>query len=215
MKILCINRGSSSLKYSLYEMGEDELQVEEGETKSIFDLIEKKSLSFDAVAHRIVHGGRDHIKPEKVTQELMKMLKKISSYAPLHLPAEITLVETVQKHFPKIPQVLCFDTAFHRNMPTLSQYFPLPKELFHEGIMRYGFHGLSYEYILSALPKEDREKLIIAHLGNGVSLAAISEGKALDTTMGFTPIGGVMMGTQWRPGSRSSALFARGEGLRQ
>lgn len=194
--VLCINRGSSSLKYSLYEMGEKEHLLVQGETKSIFALIEEESLSFDAVAHRIVHGGKEHIKPEKVTQGLIEKLKRISSFAPLHLPEEIALVEEVQKHFPQTPQFLCFDTAFHRKMPMLSQHFPLPKVLFDEGIIRYGFHGLSYEYITSVLPKEDQEKLIIAHLGNGASLAAILEGRPLDTTMGFTPIGGVMMGSR-------------------
>lgn len=194
--ILCINRGSSSLKYALYEMGEEEHLIMQGEVDSIFTLIKEKELSFDVVAHRIVHGGKDHVKAEKVTGVLLEKLKNLAPFAPLHLPLEIALIEGIQEHFPNLPQFVCFDTAFHRKMPMRSQHFPLPEELFDAGILRYGFHGLSYEYILTALPKEDQEKLIIAHLGNGASLAAIKEGKPLETTMGFTPTGGVMMGSR-------------------
>jgi acetate kinase len=127
---------------------------------------------------------------------LLAELRSLIPFAPLHLPSAIQCIEAVRAHFPDLPQVVCFDTAFHRNMPELAQRFPLPRELWYDGVRRYGFHGLSYEYIVSALGTEGRGRLVIAHLGNGASLAAVRDGRSMDTTMGFTPTGGVMMGTR-------------------
>jgi acetate kinase len=126
----------------------------------------------------------------------MTTLRKLVPFAPLHLPPELQGIEAVASRFPGLPQVACFDTAFHRRMPELAQRFPLPRELWEEGVRRYGFHGLSYEYILEALGTAAHGRTIIAHLGNGASMAAVRDGQPLDTTMGFTPAGGFMMGTR-------------------
>lgn len=150
-----------------------------------------------AVGHRVVNGGPHYASPQKITPQLLADLRNLVPLAPLHLPAEITIMEALAAQLPQIPQVACFDTAFHRRLPDLAQRFPLPRKLFDEGIRRYGFHGLSYEFILQELgPAADRQRLIIAHLGNGASLAAIKGGLPVDTSMGLTPTGGVMMGTR-------------------
>ena len=152
----------------------------------------------DAVGHRIVHGGAHHVSPEVVTPALLDDLKTLIPFAPLHMPGGIEGIEAVAARHPKLPQVACFDTAFHRGMPERAQRFPIPRELWDTGIRRYGFHGISYEYIMQALGAEVPPRLIIAHLGNGASMAAVLNGRPHDTTMGFTPAGGFMMGT--RPG---------------
>jgi acetate kinase len=149
-----------------------------------------------AVGHRVVHGGPDHTAPERVEAPLLAALRRLVAFAPLHLPSAIQGIEAVAARFPGLPQVACFDTAFHRRMPEVAQRFPLPRDLWHEGIRRYGFHGLSYEYIVATLGAAAQGRLVIAHLGNGASLAAVHHGQPLDTTMGFTPTGGVMMGTR-------------------
>lgn len=149
-----------------------------------------------AAGHRIVHGGPDHTNPAKVDAELIETLRGLIAFAPLHLPAEIQVIEAVSLRFPELPQVACFDTAFHRRMPEIAQRLPLRRELWDAGIRRYGFHGLSYEYILEALGAAADGRVIIAHLGNGASMAAVLNGRPLDTTMGFTPAGGFMMGTR-------------------
>jgi acetate kinase len=151
-----------------------------------------------AVGHRIVHGGADHVAPELVTPALIADLKKLIPFAPLHMPGGIEGIEAVAARHPKLPQVACFDTAFHRGMPERAERFPLPRDLFDIGVRRYGFHGISYEYIMHALGADVPPRLIIAHLGNGASMAAVANGHPCDTTMGFTPAGGFMMGT--RPG---------------
>jgi acetate kinase len=152
----------------------------------------------DAVGHRIVHGGPNHVAPEVVTPALIADLKNLIPFAPLHMPGGIEGIEAVAARHPKLPQVACFDTAFHRGMPERAERFPLPGELWDAGIRRYGFHGISYEYIMRALGADVPPRLIIAHLGNGASMAAALNGHPHDTTMGFTPAGGFMMGT--RPG---------------
>jgi len=149
-----------------------------------------------AVGHRLVHGGPEHVAPERVTPEIMTALRQLVAFAPLHLPSEIQGIEAVAARFPALPQAVCFDTAFHRRMPELAQRFPLPRALWDEGLRRYGFHGLSYEYIVERLGSATRGRVIIAHLGNGVSLAAVRDGHPLETTMGFSPTGGCMMGTR-------------------
>jgi acetate kinase len=149
-----------------------------------------------AMGHRVVMGGT-HSAPEKVTPELLAELRVLIPFAPLHLPAEIEIMQAVSSQAPGSPQVACFDTAFHRRLPELAQRFPLPRTFFDDGVRRYGFHGLSYEYVLQQLgPAAKGQRLIIAHLGNGASLAAIKDGVPLDTSMGLTPTGGIMMGTR-------------------
>ena len=131
-----------------------------------------------------------------MTPQLLLALRKLIPFAPLHLPSEIRGIDAVTHNYPELGQVVCFDTAFHRHMPEIAQRLPLPRSLWHEGVHRYGFHGLSYEYIVSALGDGVRGRVVVAHLGNGASLAALQDGRSQDTTMGFTPIGGLMMGTR-------------------
>jgi len=166
---------------------------------ALFDEFERLKLPrLDAVGHRIVHGGANHVAPEFVTPALLTDLKRLIPFAPLHMPGGIEGIEAVAARHPKLPQVACFDTAFHRGMPARAERFPLPRDLYDAGVRRYGFHGISYEYIMRALGADVPRRLIIAHLGNGASMAAVHNGRPLDTTMGFTPAGGFMMGT--RPG---------------
>jgi acetate kinase len=158
--------------------------------------------SVKAIGHRVVHG-MNHTQPELITVELLDELRSISDYDPDHLPNEIELIEIFRKHYPKLPQVACFDTTFHCTMPRVAKLLPIPRRFDAKGIRRYGFHGLSYTYLMDELArvagdKAARGRVILAHLGNGASMAAVSEGKSIDTSMGFTPAGGLMMGT--RPG---------------
>jgi len=150
----------------------------------------------DAVGHRLVHGGLKHTGPEMVTPELLTVLRDLVPLAPLHLPSEIRAIDAVTAHYPKLNQVACFDTAFHRTIPEVAQRLPLPRTFWHEGIRRYGFHGLSYEYIVTTLGEAVRGRMIVAHLGNGASMAALQDGRPQDTTMGFSATGGLMMGTR-------------------
>jgi acetate kinase len=160
------------------------------------ELKRRKYPSPAAIGHRVVNGGR-HSAPQKVTPQILTDLRNLVPLAPLHLPAEIKIMEAVASEAPGIPQVACFDTAFHRRLPELAQRFPLPRKLFDEGLRRYGFHGLSYEYVLQELGSAAKgRRLVIAHLGNGCSLAAVRDGSPVDTSMGLTPTGGVMMGTR-------------------
>jgi acetate kinase len=165
--------------------------------RTVFTALENVKLPRpSAVGHRVVHGGPEHVAPERITPALMDALPYLVAFAPLHLPAEIVGIEAVAVRFPDLPQVVCFDTAFHRRMPEVAQRFALPRALWDAGIRRYGFHGLSYEYIVETLRTTTPGCTIIAHLGNGASMAAIRDGQPLDTTMGLAPTGGVMMGTR-------------------
>jgi len=241
--ILCVNAGSSSLKFTLYAISESsEKKVAEGAIEGIgqpaarlrirdaqnriledrqakfadahetigalFKAMEKPELPQPlAVGHRIVHGGMLYTEPQKITSQLQKDLQGLIPLAPLHLPSQIELIEAIRKWRPALPQIACFDTAFHARMPELARRFPLPRDLWQKGIRRYGFHGLSYEYVLSVLGDQAQEparevsaratgRTIIAHLGNGASMVAVRDGVPVDTTMGLTPTGGFMMGTR-------------------
>jgi acetate kinase len=152
----------------------------------------------DAIGHRVVHGGPHRTDPARIDAGVLGELAELVPFAPLHLPAEIRCIETLAERFPEVPQVACFDTAFHRRMPEVAQWLPLPRSLWDEGVRRYGFHGLSYEYVVSEVGAETLGRAVLAHLGNGASMAAVRGGHPIDTTMGFTPTGGLMMGT--RPG---------------
>ena len=236
-RILTINSGSSSIKFSVYQMGQAEslilsgmierigqnpailrIKDAQGKTnledtlylrdhdagfKSLFEWLGKNGLvgKIGAVGHRIVHGGIEYSRPQGITPELMEKLNELVPLAPDHLPNEITGIMAINKSYPGLTQVACFDTAFHRQLPLRAKMYPLPRTLFQEGIMRYGFHGLSYEYIMQELmtvagEKIARGRIIIAHLGSGASMVAVKDGKSMDTTMGFTPTGGLMMGTR-------------------
>ncbi len=152
--------------------------------------------TFAAAGHRIVHGGPRLTQPQRITAGVIDELKKIVAFAPLHLPVETALIEEVSRHYPELPQIACFDTAFHVGMPEVAQRFPLPRSLWDQGIKRYGFHGLSYEYVVSTMGGSLGRRAVIAHLGNGASMVALRDGKPLDTSMGLTPTGGFMMGTR-------------------
>ena len=156
--------------------------------------------SIRAVGHRVVHGMK-HSSPERITPGLLTELKRITPYDPEHLPREIELIETVSRMHPELPQVACFDTAFHRTMPRVATLLPIPRRYESKGVQRYGFHGLSYTYLMAELarlgdPAAARGRVILAHLGNGASLAAVRDGKCIDTSMGFTPAAGLVMSTR-------------------
>jgi acetate kinase len=154
-----------------------------------------------AVGHRLVHGGEAHLKPALITPKVLADLEELVPLAPDHLPHEIKGIKAGARIFPDLPQAGCFDTSFHRRLPAVSQRFALPPDYARAGVIRYGFHGLSYEYLLQELAREAgkpaaRGRVIMAHLGNGASLAAVHHGQSLDTTMGMTPTGGLVMSTR-------------------
>ena len=156
--------------------------------------------SIGAVGHRVVHGMK-HSAPERITPRLLAELRRITPYDPDHLPREIELIEAFRQRHPQLSQVACFDTAFHRPMPRVAKLLPIPRRLAAKGVERYGFHGLSYAYLLEELVRlGDRAatngRVILAHLGNGASLAAVRDGQSIDTSMGFTPAAGLMMSTR-------------------
>jgi acetate kinase len=229
--ILCLNGGSSSLKFAVYRVsGRAEESVLSGVIEAIGveggkislhagdKKLSEKSASFAdqaaaiktmfaavqeqgvknlaAVGHRIVHGGPRFTSPQRIDEKLKAALKELIPFAPLHLPSQIAMIEAVAAHYPDLPQVACFDTAFHSGMPEVAKRFALPQELWDQGIWRYGFHGLSYEYVVGKLGKEIGQRTIIAHLGNGSSMVALKNGAPMDTSMGLTPTGGFMMGTR-------------------
>ena len=155
------------------------------------------------VGHRVVHGGASHARPALVTPELLRDLRALVPLAPLHQPHNLAAIEAVEKRLPGVPQVACFDTSFHRGQSAVAELVPLPREIRSRGVQRYGFHGLSYEYIASVLPQVAPEiaegRVIVAHLGSGASLCALRARRSIDSTFGFTALDGLCMGT--RPGS--------------
>jgi acetate kinase len=206
--VLCVNSGSSSLKTALFEVdgpAERALAraahpVESGDYTAALDAA---LASFDAqglplpgaAGHRVVHGGLRHAEPALVDDDVLADLRELIAFAPLHMPAAIAGIDAIRRRW-EIPQVACFDTAFHRHMPELAQRLPLPDALWDVGVRRYGFHGLSYEYIVGALGAAQLGRAVIAHLGNGASMVAVDGGQSVDTTMGFTPAGGLVMSTR-------------------
>lgn len=231
--ILTLNCGSSSLKFSLYDLNSLSLEISGAIThiattvgtfrvKDKDDNILKKDLKFynsldaaikevlnwlqenknkyplAAIGHRLVLGGPHRHDTELVTDGLIAELNNYIYLAPNHLPEEITAIKLFREAFEEMPQVVCYDTAFHANMPPCAKYYPLPLIYKKEGLMRYGFHGLSYEYVMTKLADQqpDKKKIIIAHLGSGSSMAAVKNGKSIDTTMGMSPMGGLVMSTR-------------------
>jgi acetate kinase len=236
VRILTLNSGSSSLKFSLHELGDDERLVmsgglsgiglasgslevtnhegrvlvdrpqdvpdQEAAFRALFAWLEARDSSPepDAVGHRVVHGGGRHQGPRLVDDKLLEELKRLVPLAPDHLPREIGVIQAARRAYGDVPHVACFDTSFHRSMPEVARLYALPRELEQQGILRYGFHGLSYEYITGRLRRlvgpEADGRLVIAHLGSGASMAAVRGGRSVDTTMGFTPAGGLVMSTR-------------------
>jgi acetate kinase len=185
---------------------EESLKLDAFDHKSaatfLMDWLQKQNAveSVRAVGHRVVHGMQ-HTAPELVTQELLNDLHRIIPCDPDHLPSEIELIETFRQRHPKLPQVACFDTAFHRTMPRVAKLLPIPRSYDAKGVQRYGFHGLSYAYLIEELarlgdPAATTGRVILAHLGNGASMAAVRDGKSIDTSMSFTPTSGLVMSTR-------------------
>jgi acetate kinase len=221
--VLAVNAGSSSLKFTYFD---DTLRprvtgavegigaqahawVDEGPRRAVeaHDHAAAIAVAQDLLAaagaptprvvgHRVVHGGVEYTAPVRVDAALLRYLHTIVPLAPLHLPAALIGIEAVAARDPRAPQVACFDTAFHASLPEVARRLPLPPRFHEEGIRRYGFHGLSYESVLETLGAERPARIVIAHLGAGASLVAVREGRAIDTTMGFTPGGGIPMATR-------------------
>jgi acetate kinase len=153
-----------------------------------------------AAGHRLVQGGPRHKEPQRITPEFLSEIEKFAPLDPDHMPAAIRGIQFIAKRFPQLPQVACFDTAFHSSLPEVARMYALPRRLYDQGIFRYGFHGLSYEYVMRELRTLEGElangRVIIAHLGSGASMVAVKQGKSIDTSMGLTPLEGLVMGTR-------------------
>jgi acetate kinase len=182
------------------------LKVEPGNRVSavdfLMDYLESQPLfaTIGGVGHRVVHGML-RTAPELVTTQVLNELRRIIPFDPEHLPRELELIETLRRRHPQLPQVACFDTAFHRSMPRIATQLPIPRRYAAKGVQRYGFHGLSYTFLMQELarlgdPAAARGRVILAHLGSGASLAAVRDGRCIDTSMGFTPTAGLVMGTR-------------------
>lgn len=218
--ILVLNAGSSSLKFAIFGRngprdwrrdlrghidGSGTAALEQLATRLQLALRDSRLLG---VGHRVVHGGPRLAGPVVVTPGVMAELRELVPLAPLHQPDNLAAIEAMAGLLPAVPQVACFDTSFHRDQPAVAQVVPLPRELCGPGLRRYGFHGLSYEYIAAALPSVApsiaRGRVIVAHLGSGASLCALQDGRSIDSSFGFSPLDGLCMGT--RPGSLDPGL---------
>ncbi|MBU1125621.1 MAG: acetate kinase, partial [Candidatus Omnitrophica bacterium] len=214
MRVLVINSGSSSIKYKLFDMPKETI-LSKGGIEHIgepgspirdhytgLQEILKNVRSVSVVGHRVVHGAQAFKKPVRVTNEVIRKIKQCAQIAPLHNPANLAGILACKKLLPGIPQVAVFDTAFHQTLPDYAYMYGIPYELYVKfGIRKYGFHGTSHAYVsdeAARILKRSRAslKIITCHLGNGCSIAAVEKGKSVDTSMGFTPLEGVMMGTR-------------------
>jgi len=165
--------------------------------KRLEKLLDESQLpALDAIGHRVVHGGTQLFGPCRIDDEVLEQLQQASSFAPLHTPAALAVIAEAQAHFADVPQVACFDTGFHADLPAVARTLPLPKLFRDQGLRRYGFHGLSCESILRQLGDKVPKRLVIVHLGNGASVTAVRDGRSVDTSMGLTPSGGLIMGTR-------------------
>jgi acetate kinase len=226
MTILAVNYGSSSLKTALFGPADAstypppslarlriprlsdgklivewdgkrvERQVKDDPLAAVADALEETGLPApDAIGHRFVHGGQ-YDGPQVLTPDVLSRLEQLIPWAPQHEPAALRGVAAAGKRWPSVPQVGCFDSAFHRTMPEIAQRLPFPAALWDEGIRRYGFHGLSYTHVVRTIGAEALGRAVVAHLGNGSSMTAIEGGRSVDTTMGFTPDAGLFMGSR-------------------
>lgn len=202
--ILTCNTGSANTKLAAFDMKTLERKghtvVHDNAAEVTEWLCSIGSLDIAAIGHRVVHGGGEFTQPVQVIDGVMAKLKAYVPLAPLHQPAALKLIEETRQLYPKVPQIACFDTAFHHTMPEIERRLPLPRAFHDEGIMRYGFHGLSYQHIAAALPKhasaKARGRMIVAHLGGGSSACAMKDLKSVASTMGFSTLDGLMMGTR-------------------
>jgi acetate kinase len=207
LHILALNSGSSSLKFGLYRVDSSGAEKLFGETVSTAEHPEPMSRVAsvlaasgtpppEAIGHRIVHGGPALRRHCQIDDAVLQQLQAAAPFAPLHTPAALALIRFAQAHFPGIPQVACFDTEFHAGLPDVARVLPLARALLSHGMQRYGFHGLSLESIVRQLGDELPQRVVVAHLGNGASITALKAGRSVDTSMGMTPSGGVIMGTR-------------------
>ncbi len=186
---------------------------------ALFELLADAPGVVQAIGHRVVHGGPRLHAPQRVTPEVLAELRRVAPFAPEHAGAEIALIEACAGQYPAVMQVACFDTAFHAHLPRVAQLLPIPRRYAERGVRRYGFHGISYEYLVLELERiagaeTARGRVVLAHLGNGASMAAVRDGRSIDTTMAFTPAAGLVMGT--RSGDLDPGLvayLARADGL--
>jgi acetate kinase len=207
--VLSVNAGSSSLKVAQFAFNDDEPRVLHRFETSVHDGNHRAALAqildaltateaepATAVGHRVVHGGPALFDPVLIDRAVLDELRRRLAFAPVHLPAALAGMDLVAERYPRLPQVACFDTAFHRTLPEVARRFPLPSKLWDDGVVRYGFHGLSYEFVVRSLGPDLGARTVVAHLGNGASAVALRDGISIDTTMGFTPTGGLVMGTR-------------------
>jgi acetate kinase len=211
-RLLTINGGSSSVKFALFDVEPQLARVDSGSIKCADSLAgadavmqwlreraEPKEIT--AIGHRIVHGGPNYLAHTLLTPAVLAELRRIAPIDPTHLPGEIELIEAMTSRFPDVPQMACFDTAFHRHLPAVASTLPLPAEVRTAEMRRFGFHGLSFEYLMQELARQAGEqvakgRVVLAHLGAGASMAAVLDGKCIDTTMSFTPTAGLVMATR-------------------
>ena len=212
INILCINGGSSSVKFGLFTEVDGQLTdifrdnlskvTPDSAAKTISEIAAKKfTEKVKLISHRFVHGGSQFAHPVEIDDKVLSEITKLSTLAPLHMPVELDLYARIRAAFPEAKHIACFDTEFHHDMPARAQTIALPQSLRGSELRRFGFHGLSYDYVTRELPRVESSKarqnrVIAAHLGSGSSLAAILAGKCIDTTMGFSPLGGIMMGSR-------------------
>ncbi|HVN50034.1 MAG TPA: hypothetical protein VMT43_01310, partial [Acidimicrobiales bacterium] len=204
--VLCVNTGSATVKCARFEVAGDDDPRETARVErpagptalqdALAALADTGATSVGLVAHRVVHGGPHLVDHCVVDGEVLDALRAAIEFAPLHLGAEIAAIEAVAALHPDAVQVACFDTAFHRTMPLVARRLPLPQSLHDAGVRRFGFHGLSCEYVVGAVGAATLGRCVIAHLGGGASLTAVRDGRSVDTTMGLTPTGGVVMATR-------------------
>ena len=207
MHVLALNSGSSSLKFGLFRVNASlteelisetlpSLDPREAITRIATLLAASNTPAPDAIGHRIVHGGPQLRQHCRIDAAVLRQLETACAFAPLHTPPALAMIRCAQASFPGPPQVACFDTSFHAGLPDVTRVLPIARELQSEGIQRYGFHGLSCESVLHQLAHDLPHRLVIAHLGHGASVTAVKGGQSIDTSMGLTPTGGVMMGTR-------------------
>jgi acetate kinase len=227
--ILTINAGSSSLKAAIYRIGSTETRLRVANVESLQDYgaaltdvlrtmqNQFSATELDGVGHRIVIGDSRCIDPQLVEENLLETFRELSDLAPDHMPQVLQGIAEVKRVYPNLPQVACFDSAFHRRMPAVARMLALPRRFFEKGIMRYGFHGLSCEYIMSELAGLDGEaakgRILIAHLGNGSSITAVDKGTSVDTSMGFTPLSGLVMSTRCGDVDPGIVLYLTAQGM--
>jgi acetate kinase len=209
--VLTINGGSSSVKFALFETASMERKsagsiLSANSEHSAHGVLEwlkpiAEPQQVAAVGHRIVHGGPKFLEHARITPEMLAELRRLEPIDPDHLPGELALIESISKRLPDAAQVACFDTVFHRDLPQVAKLLPLPRKYEAAGVRRYGFHGLSYAYLMEELMRQAgtevaHGRIVLAHLGAGASMAAVHEGKCIDTTMAFTPTAGLVMATR-------------------